>query len=286
MDKLNRLTEHLKPSKKMPVLFVGHGSPMHAIQTDPVTDNWEIVGQQLPKPQAVVVISAHWLTRGTHITDAPKQPIIYDFYGFPDELYKATYNAKGDPELAKLLRQELVKYEAALDSSWGLDHGTWSVLKHLLPEPDVPVLQISLDMTKSLKELLDVFKQLKPLRQKGVLFIGSGNIVHNLRAMRFDDGIFDWALEFDDHTKQAIDNYRLDSLTNPHKAGHAGLLAVPTDDHYRPMLAVMALLDNDEGVDYFNDKFYDYGSAGMRSFISHGTIDLVKLPETGLLSIK
>lgn len=286
MEPLQKLADTLKPSERMPVLFVGHGTPMHAIQDDPVTANWRLIGGRLPAPQAVVVISAHWLTRGTHITDAPKQPIIYDFYGFPDELYQATYDADGDPRLASLLQRELVKYEAALDSAWGLDHGTWSVLKHLLPEPDVPVLQISLDMTKSLTEQAEMFRTLKPLRKKGVLFIGSGNIVHNLQAMRFDDGIFDWALEFDDFARRAIDGYQLDILTKPHKAGTAGLLAVPTDDHYRPMLAALALLDADEGVDYFNDNYYDYGSAGMRSFVSHGGVDLSGLPQSAPRSIR
>lgn len=286
MDKLKKLSKKLISSPRMPVLFVGHGSPMHAIQADPITKNWEIVGRQLPKAQAVVVISGHWLTRGTHITDAPTQPVIHDFYGFPEELNNATYNAKGDPELAKLLHDELIKYEATLDSTWGLDHGTWSVLKHMMPEPETPILQISLDMTKSLVQTMEVFRQLRSLRDKGVLFIGSGNIVHNLRAMRFDEGIFDWALEFDDTTKRAIDNYWLDTLLNPHKSGQAGMMAVPTDDHYRPMLAIMSLLESDEGVDYFNDKYYDYGSAGMRSFISHGAIDTSLLPKSGLLSTK
>ena len=175
MDKLNTLSHTLKSSPKMPVLFVGHGNPMNAILDNSITQNWKIVGQNLPEPQAFVVISAHWMTNGTHITDAPTQPLIYDMYGFPDELYQVKYPAQGDPDIAETLRQAFLKYEAKLDSTWGLDHGTWSVLKHLAPEVKVPVLQISLDANQTLPQLVEMFKLLKPLRQKGVIFIGSGN---------------------------------------------------------------------------------------------------------------
>lgn len=268
MDKLSSLTNTLHPSPKMPVIFVGHGNPMNALLDNDITRTWSSVGNSLPSAQAIVVISAHWLTNGTHITDAPKQKIIYDFYGFPDELYNVTYDANGDPAIAALLQKQLLQYEAKLDSNWGLDHGTWSVLKHLAPEPNVPVLQISLDYTQSLEEVTNLFKQLKPLREKGVIFIGSGNIVHNLRAVNFTNNkAYDWAIEFDELSAKAIEDKNIKLLTSPGKISSAASFAVPSDDHYRPMLATMALLDPSEELSFFNEMI-DLGSVSMRSFMS------------------
>lgn len=268
MDHLKKLTEKLKPSNKMPVLFVGHGNPMNALLDNSITQNWSRVGKGLPDMQAIVVISAHWLTKGTHITDAPKQPIIYDMYGFPDELYKVNYPASGSPTIAKELQKALLSYEAKLDSTWGLDHGTWSVLTHLAPEPKMPILQISLDVTQSLEQLVELFSQLKSIRKKGVVFIGSGNIVHNLRAVNWHDNkAYDWALEFDAHSADAITEHRLDLLTKPSKISSAFSFAMPTDDHYRPMLAAMSLLDSDEELSFFNETI-ELGSIGMRSFVT------------------
>jgi 4,5-DOPA dioxygenase extradiol len=268
MDKLSAIANTLQPSPKMPVIFVGHGNPMNAVLDNDITRTWSSVGNSLPDAQAIVVISAHWLTNGTHITDAPKQQIIYDFYGFPDELYNVQYDANGDPAIAKLLQQKLLQYEAKLDSSWGLDHGTWSVLKHLAPEPHVPVLQISLDYTQSLEQVTDLFKELKSLREKGVIFIGSGNIVHNLRAVKFTSNkAYDWAIEFDALSAKAIEDKNMKLLTNPGKISSAASFAVPSDDHYRPMLATMALLDPYEELSFFNEMI-DLGSVSMRSFMS------------------
>ena len=252
----------------MPVLFVGHGNPLNAILDNDITRTWSTLGKNLPQAQAIVVISAHWLTSGTRITDAPKQPVIYDMYGFPEELYRTTYTANGDPAIAETLRKAFLSYEARLDSSWGLDHGTWSVLKHLAPEPKVPVLQISLDVNQSLEKLTEMFRLLRPLREKGVIFIGSGNIVHNLGILNFvDNSAYDWAQEFDYEVSAAMNNHQLKLLANPHKLSKTAALAVPTDDHYRPMLAAMALLDPKEELRYFNDVF-ELGSVGMRSFIA------------------
>ncbi len=267
MDKLKDIARHLSPSPRMPVIFVGHGNPMNALYDNDITKNWAQVGRNLPDAQAIVVISAHWLTRGTHVTDAPKQQVIYDFYGFPDELYQVEYRANGDPEIAKLLAAALQRYEAKLDSTWGLDHGTWSVLRHLAPEPKVPVLQISLDMTQPLPGLIKLFAELRPLRERGVVFIGSGNIVHNLRAINWmDDKVFEWAEEFDIATAAAISSHDVSALAQPHKLSDGYRMAVPTDDHYRPMLAAMALLDADEDISYFNDVI-EMGIVGMRSFV-------------------
>ncbi|MFO0882060.1 MAG: class III extradiol ring-cleavage dioxygenase [Candidatus Saccharimonadales bacterium] len=268
MTDIKKLSELLLPSEQMPVLFVGHGNPMNAILDNPITQKWADVGNTMPAYQAIVVISAHWLTSGTHITDAPKQPIIYDMYGFPPELYETKYDANGDPTLAELLRQQLLKYEAALDSSWGLDHGTWSVLKHLAPHPSVPVLQISLDYSQSLEQVVELFKELKALRKKGVLFIGSGNIVHNLRAVNFQTNkAYDWAIEFDELSAKAIEDKNIKLLTKPGKISSAASFAVPTDDHYRPMLAIMSLLEDNEQLDFFNTDI-DLGSVSMRSFVT------------------
>ena len=243
MNKLSSLD--LVPSPLMPVLFVGHGNPMHVLSDNSFTKEWRRVGSVLPKAQAIVVISAHWMTHGTHITDAPKQPLIYDFYGFPEEMYQVQYHADGSTTLAADLQQALIKYEALLDSSWGLDHGTWTVLKHLAPHPNVPVLQISIDMDKSLGDLYDVFSALKAFRHKGVVFIGSGNIVHNLRMVDFA-GTYahDWALEFDAVSKDIIEKHDIADLTDPFRRHSSAKLAIPTDDHYRPLVASMALLDD------------------------------------------
>lgn len=252
----------------MPVLFVGHGNPMNALLDNDITRTWSKVGSNLPRAQAIVVISAHWLTYGTRITDAPKQEIIYDFGGFPDELYNVKYDANGDPAVADVLRKAFLTYEAKLDSTWGLDHGTWSVLKHLAPAPQIPVLQISLDMRQSLEQLTEMFKLLRPLREQGVIFIGSGNIVHNLGILNFhSDKAFDWAQEFDAEVSTAMSNHQMKLLTNPGLISRTAGLAIPTDDHYRPMLAAMTLLDPKEELSYFNDVI-EMGSIGMRSFIA------------------
>jgi 4,5-DOPA dioxygenase extradiol len=268
MQQLQTLAQHLQPSPLMPVLFVGHGNPMNAVYDNEITQTWQKVGHRLPPAQAIVVISAHWLTKGTHITDAPKQKIIYDMYNFPKELYEVTYAANGSPALAALLQKQLLQYEALLDSTWGLDHGTWSVLKHIAPTPKIPVLQISLDYTQSLQSLTEMFSLLAPLRKKGVIFIGSGNVVHNLGAVNWHSSTaYDWAVEFDELTAAAMQSKRLDLLVRPGTISSAASYAVPTDDHYRPMLAAMSLLVPKESLTFFNDVI-EMGSVGMRSFIT------------------
>lgn len=252
----------------MPVLFVGHGNPMNAILDNDISRTWSLIGKNLPAAQAFVVMSAHWYTKGVHITDAPKQPIIYDMYGFPDELYKVTYDATGSPEIAGQLQKAFRRYEALLDSTWGLDHGTWSVLRHMAPKPKVPILQISFDAGQSLNSLVEMFRQLRPLREQGVIFIGSGNLVHNLNRLNFrGDTVYAWAAEFDEKAAQAMSAHNIELLTQPLKLSHAAELAVEFDDHYRPMLAAMALLHPEEQIDYFNNTI-DMGSISMRSFIS------------------
>ena len=263
------IDDRLQPSDRMPLLFVGHGNPMHAISDNEFTRTWQRVGSGLPEAQAIVVVSAHWLTPGeTHITDAPTNPVIYGFGGFPDELSQVRYDTVGDPRVAAALARQLAAYEATLDAQWGLDHGTWSVLKHLAPEPRVPVLQISLDYSMSLPRLHDLFAQLRSLRRRGVLFIGSGNIVHALGRARWDGGpAHAWAEEFDHDTAGALADRRVDELLRPFETWSAARLAVPTDDHYRPMVAALGLLEPGEDITFFNEAI-DLGSIGMRSFVT------------------
>lgn len=267
---LDELDRRLRPSDRLPVLFVGHGNPMHAISDNEFTRTWARIGAGLPEPQAIVVISAHWLTPGsTHITDAPRNQVIYDFGGFPDELFRVQYPTDGDPQVAAVLARQLAEYEAQLDAQWGLDHGTWSVLKHLEPEPEVPVLQISIDYSMPLPKLFELYARLRALRSRGVLFIGSGNVVHSLQRARWDAGApaWDWAEQFDHDTAEAMASRRLDLLLDPYTSWSEARLAVPTDDHYRPMVAAMSLLEPDEDLMFFNEAI-DMGSIGMRSFLT------------------
>ena len=261
--------ERLRPSERMPVLFVGHGNPMNAISDNDFTRTWASVGQALPEPQAIVVVSAHWLTPGsTHITDAPRNRVIHDFGGFPDELYRVDYPTRGDEEVARILAQQLAEYEAQLDAQWGLDHGTWSVLVHLAPEPTVPVLQVSIDYAMPLPRLHELYSRLRALRRHGVLFIGSGNIVHALNRVKWGGGeAWDWAEQFDADTANALLERRTDQLLDPYGTWAEARIAVPTDDHYRPMVASLSLLEDDEDVRFFNEVI-DLGSVGMRSFLS------------------
>lgn len=266
---INDLDNRLRPSELMPVLFVGHGNPMNAISDNTFTQKWTEVGAGLPEAQAIVVVSAHWLTPGeTRITDAPKNPIIYDFGGFPDELSRVTYESRGDADVARELARQLVDYEAELDKQWGLDHGTWSVLKFLAPAPEVPVLQISIDYSMPLPKLYELYGRLRAMRRRGVIFIGSGNIVHALGRAKWDGGdAWDWATQFDADTALAIQDRRIDELVDPYGTWSEARIAVPTDDHYRPMIASLSLLEAGEGIDFFNESI-DMGSIGMRSFIS------------------
>jgi 4,5-DOPA dioxygenase extradiol len=266
---INDLDNRLSPSELMPVMFVGHGTPMNAISDNSYTRTWSALGLQLPTPQAIVVISAHWLTPGqTHITDAPKNPIIYDFGGFPDELYRVQYDTFGDHDVARVLAQQLVEYEAELDKQWGLDHGTWSVLRHIAPAPEVPVLQISIDYSMPLPQLYELFSRLRAMRRRGVIFIGSGNIVHALGRVKWDGGsAWEWAQQFDADTAVALRDRRVDQLLDPYGTWSEARIAVPTDDHYRPMVAALSLLGDDENIRFFNNSI-DMGSIGMRSFVT------------------
>lgn len=242
-----------------PVLFIGHGSPMNGIEDNIFSQTWKKYGQEILKPKAVLVISAHWLTSGTHITAMPNPKTIHDFGGFPDELFAVQYPAQGSPELADVASKLIASTHVGLDHDWGLDHGTWTVVRHMYPNADIPVLQLSIDYNKPPQYHYDLAKQLKALRKKGVLIIGSGNMVHNLRMVAWDklkepEYGFDWAIEMNHIFKEKIGNNDFKSLIAYEKLNAAAKLAIPTPDHYYPLLYAMALQDNKDDVAFFNDK--------------------------------
>lgn len=248
----------------MPVLFVGHGNPMNAIEKNEFHNKWEELGKTLPKPKAILVVSAHWLTKGTKVTAMEKPKTIHDFGGFPDELFAQQYPAKGSPELAKETQSLLTKTKVGLDLDWGFDHGTWSVLLPMYPKADIPVFQLSIDHSQGPQYHYDLAKELKALRKKGVLIIGSGNIVHNLSKVNWNGKPYDWAIEFDEKIKSCIDKEDHKSIIDYEKMGNIAKLSVPTNDHYLPLLYSLALQEKGEKVSYFNEKI-DLGSASMRS---------------------
>lgn len=243
----------------MPVLFLGHGSPMNAIEENEFVAGFRKVGSQMPKPTAILVVSAHWETKGTHVTAMEHPRTIHDFGGFPRALYEVQYPAPGSPELAKETQQLITKTTVGLDHQWGLDHGAWSVVKHLYPAADVPVIQMSLDYTQGPSYHYELAQELAALRNKGVLIIGSGNMVHNLRMVAWDqlktDGFaYDWALEASDRMKGHIMSGDHASLVNYSGQGRAFELAIPSPDHYLPLLYTLALKTEKDEVSLFNDK--------------------------------
>jgi 4,5-DOPA dioxygenase extradiol len=248
---------------KMPVLFVGHGSPMNAIEQNLFTETLAGLAKRLPHPQAVCVLSAHWVTRGSEVLAVAKPRTIHDFYGFPPALYEVEYPAPGAPAEAERVAQEL---EIPPDKTWGFDHGTWSVLRHLYPEADVPVFQVSLDEQRSLPRHLELGSELARLRDRGVLILGSGNIVHNLRRLVSDKDTrpFPWAIEFDTLVKKAIETRDLGSLTAPAAWGKPlAALAHPTLEHYVPLLYCLGSTTERDAVSYPYEGF-EYGSLSMR----------------------
>ncbi len=240
----------------MPVLFIGHGSPMNAIENNEFTDGWRAVAESMPKPQAIVCISAHWETGGTFVTAMAKPPTIHDFGGFPEKLFDMNYPAPGSPELAKELHDSITRADVGLDDKWGLDHGAWSVISRMYPDASVPVIQMSLDYMKTAKQQYDLARELAPLRNRGILIIGSGNMVHNLRAVDWHNqsGGYDWALEANSTFKKLIAGNEHQQLINYQNLGSAVGLAVPSPEHYLPLLYVLALKKEGEKVSFFNDK--------------------------------
>jgi 4,5-DOPA dioxygenase extradiol len=263
------MTATFENMRKMPVLFLGHGSPMNAIEDNDFSRGWENAGKTIPRPSAILCISAHWETRGTYVTAMVKPGTIHDFGGFPKELVDVQYPARGNPELAKEIKEMSSKTEIGLDEKWGLDHGCWSVVKHLYPDADVPVVELSLDYSRSPREHYDLAKELSPLREKGVLIIVSGNIVHNLRMVAWDkindSGYgYDWAIEANEKMKKFILNGDHSSLINYPSQGKAFDLAIPTSEHFLPLLYALALQEENEKAVFFNDILVA-GSLSMTS---------------------
>jgi 4,5-DOPA dioxygenase extradiol len=259
INELSKATKPFKSTDRMPVLFLGHGSPMNAIEENEFVTGWREAVKTLPKPNAILCISAHWETRGTYVTSMENPATIHDFGGFPKELFDVQYPAPGSPDLAMETKNMIKKAIVGLDNNWGLDHGCWSVIKHLYPEADVPVIQMSLDYYQSTQYHYDLAKELLPLRNKGVLIVGSGNIVHNLGLVNWEKidepGFgYDWAIEANEKMKAFIISNDHKSLIDYKSLGRAFNLAIPTPDHFLPLLYSLALKEEDEKVDIFNDK--------------------------------
>lgn len=252
---------------KMPVLFVGHGSPMNAIEDNNYTKGWVEIAKRIPKPKAIIAISAHWYTKGTKVMDEESPKTIYDMYGFPKELYDIVYGVSGNPALARRA-QELITAPSVADNSWGIDHGTWSVLVHMYPERDVPVFQISVDAAAPAAVHYRIGKELGALREEGVLLLGSGNVVHNLRLVDWDMGEkgFGWAKEFDNHIADSITAQNHDAVINYRSLGKTAELAVPMPDHYYPLLYILGASDEGDGVTVFN-RSCTLGSVSMTSYL-------------------
>lgn len=241
----------------MPVLFVGHGSPMNGIEDNEFSRKWASMAQNIPVPTAVLVVSAHWFTKGTHITAMDFPRTIHDFGGFPQALFDVVYPAPGDPELAVETAGLIQSTSVGLDHDWGLDHGAWTIVRHMYPEANIPILQLSIDYTKDAGYHYELAKELQLLRKKGVLIMGSGNMVHNLRMMSWqmiNGGGYDWALQMNDKFKSLILNNEHQPLMNYQSLGKEAMLAIPTPEHYLPLMYTLGLKKENEEVSLFNDK--------------------------------
>lgn len=252
-------------SKPTPAIFFGHGNPLNALLKNDYTDRWAAIGSSMPRPRAVLCVSAHWYLPGTAVTAMPSPRTIHDFGGFPRELYEVQYPAPGSPPLASRVRDLLAPIPVALDQSWGLDHGTWSVLCHVFADADIPVVQLSIDETREPQFHYEIGKLLQPLRDEGVLIIGSGNLVHNLHTYawgKHEVEPFDWAVRFERRARELLLAGDDEPLVNYESLGRDALLAAPTPDHYLPLLYVIALRRKGEHVGFPVEGF-DGGSISM-----------------------
>jgi len=241
----------------MPVLFIGHGSPMNGIENNAFSTTWAAMARDIPQPKAVLVVSAHWFTRGTHVTAMDFPKTIHDFGGFPQALFDVQYPAPGDPALAAETAGLIHSAVVGLDHDWGLDHGAWTVVRHMYPQANIPVLQLSIDYTKAPEYHYHLAKELYALRKKGVLILGSGNMVHNLRMMSWEminGGGYDWALEMNERFKSLILSREHQRLLDYQNLGKEAMLAIPTPEHYLPLMYTLGLQNATEGVSLFNDK--------------------------------
>ena len=271
MNNLYNFTKEFKVREKLqPVFFIGHGSPMNGIENNVFSEQWKKIGKQIDLPSAVLVISAHWLTKGTHVTAMKEPKTIHDFGGFPQALFDVQYPAPGSPFLAGETAKLITSTDVGLDHDWGLDHGTWTVVRHMFPDANVPVLQLSIDYNQPASYHYNLAKQLFDLRKRGVLILGSGNMIHNLRMLDWrsidSPGFgFDWAIELNDIFKKKILSKDHTSLINYEGLSKNAKLAIPTPDHYYPMIYNLALQSEKDNVEFFNDDYVG-GSLSMTSF--------------------
>ncbi len=260
LSSFKNFTDNLEPGESlMPVLFIGHGSPMNGIEDNEFSRRWVAMAKEIPQPKAVLVVSAHWFTRGTQITSMDFPQTIHDFGGFPEKLFQVQYPAPGNPALAKETASMIHTTNVALSHDWGLDHGTWTIVRHMYPEANIPVLQLSIDYTKGAQYHYDLAKEIFELRKKGVLIIGSGNMVHNLRMVawnRLNDPEYgyDWAFQMNDRFKALISAGNHRDLIQYQQLGKEALLAIPTPEHYLPLIYTLALQGKQDPVSFFNDK--------------------------------
>lgn len=263
---LNRLDLSTKTQEKMPVLFLGHGSPMNAIQDNNFTRRLTSLGKELPVPKAILCVSAHWMTEGTWITHTDKPKTIHDFYGFPQPLFDVQYPAPGRADIAEAIQKEMIDPKVQLDSeTWGLDHGTWSVLRHMYPNADIPVMQLSIYMAQPPEYHMKLGQELAKLREKGVLIVGSGNIVHNLRRIEWQEKAkpHDWAVEFDEWSKEKILKRDFKAMQNDFLKSEAGKLSVPSMDHYYPLLYILGASDSKDELRFEYEEMQN-ASISMR----------------------
>ncbi len=266
---LKNISDGFSQSERMPAIFIGHGSPMNALADNAFTDSLHTLGKSIERPKAILVISAHWLTMNkTYVSVNPAPHTIYDFGGFPRELSEVKYEPKGAPEVAREVIKDVKSIGILEEHKMGLDHGAWSVLRHIYPDADIPTFQMSIDFSKPPQFHFELARELQNLRNKGVLILSSGNIVHNLRQINWSGDSskpFDWALEFDTLVKSKLDNRQLADLADFKSFGALGQIAHPSYDHYLPMLYTAGLVNKDEAIKYTYEGF-DMGSISMRCF--------------------
>ena len=249
---------------KMPVLFIGHGSPMEAISNSSYSQAWEEMGKKLPRPKAILAISAHWYTKGIKVSKQETLKQVYDMYGFPQELYDIKYTPKGDDELTKKVLDRLPSAE--VDNSWGIDHGVWSILMHMYPEADIPVVILSVDGTKTDEEQFEIGERLADLRQEGYLIIGSGNVVHNLRLVEESEEGYPWAIAFDEDIRDAITDHRWEDVVLYKARIPNALQAAPTPEHFNPLITVLGAASKDDTITVWNEGT-KLGSISMTSYL-------------------
>ena len=250
---------------RMPTIFFGHGNPMNALARNEYTRAWNEIGASLPKPKAILMVSAHWYLPGTRVTTNAQPRTIHDFGGFPRELYEVTYPAPGAPELAERVAHMLAPVRVQSDSSWGLDHGTWSVLVHVYPDASIPIVQLSIDETQPPRVHYEIGKKLRALRDEGVLVAASGNIIHNLEAYawgRHEQGPYDWALRFESKARELLNSHTFGPLVDYESMGNDAILSAPTPDHYLPLLYILGASDETDAVS-FPIEGIDGGSISM-----------------------